>query len=249
MYEAGPVPARFPPDTFPPTDGTVMTATLLFDLDGTLVDTAPDLWASLNVVLNDKGLESVPFERVGYLVGQGALVMIERGLKEHGVTVEKDELKKLHEHFLEYYTANIAVGSTPFPGVEAALDRLAARGHRLAVCTNKYEALSVQLLETLGMADRFAAICGPDTFGVKKPDPEHIWRTIDKAGGRRDHAVMVGDSISDIAAAKAAGVPVIAVPFGYTDKPVAELDPDVVIDHFDEIDAAIASVSARARTA
>lgn len=219
-----------------------MTLTVLFDLDGTLVDTAPDLWTALNAVLSENGYGPIPYERMASLVGQGALAMIERGLAEHGVSAERDDMKAMYASFLEHYSANIATDSRPFPGVEAALTRLTVNGNVLAVCTNKLESLSVLLLETLDMADRFAAICGPDTFGVRKPDPEHIRQTIIKAGGATDRAIMIGDSATDIDAAKAAGVPVIAVPFGYTDTPVSELGPDRIIDHFDDLDAAIAAL-------
>lgn len=219
-----------------------MPLTILFDLDGTLVDTAPDLWATLNAVLEEEGVAPIPFDRIRHLIGQGALVMIERGLAEHSVPADRDRVLAMHERFLEHYAANIAADSRPFPGVEAALDRLAGAGHTLAVCTNKYEGLSVQLLDALGLAGRFAAICGPDTFGVRKPDPNHIWLTVDRAGGERTRAVMVGDSATDINAARAADTPVIAVPFGYTDTPVAELGPDRIIDRFDDIDAAIAEL-------
>lgn len=216
-----------------------MSRTILFDLDGTLVDTAPDLWEALNLVFDESGIEPIPFDRIRGLVGQGALVMIERGLKERGLPVERERVKAMHVRFLAHYEANIANRSRPFPGVETALDALAENGDTLAVCTNKYEGLSVRLLEALDLAGRFAAICGPDTFGVRKPDPDHIRRTVQAAGGALDRAIMIGDSATDINAAKAAAIPVIAVPFGYTDTPVAELGPDRIVDHFDALTEAI----------
>lgn len=223
--------------------------TIVFDLDGTLVETAPDLCHALNASLQGTGVGPVPLAEVRGIVGQGALAMIERALMAEGVTVGRDELKVLHGRFLAHYEAHIADESRPFPGAVAALDRLAHEGMRLAVCTNKYEALARELLQKLDLAPRFAAIAGPDTFGIRKPDPQHILRTIQAAGGVPDRAVMVGDSISDIAAAQAADIPVIGVTFGYTDVPVEDLAPDIVVSHFDDIPHAVerclASAAAR----
>lgn len=213
--------------------------TVVFDLDGTLIDTAPDLVDTLNVVFARAGLPPVPFAAARNMIGSGARVMIERGLKAEGRPLVAAEIDHLFRHFIDHYTAHIADRSQPFPGLEAALERLAARGCPLAICTNKLEALSLQLLATLGLAKHFAAICGQDTLGMQKPDPEMLRQTIVRAGGRPDHAVMVGDSATDIHTARAAGIPVVAVEFGYTDIPVAELSPDKIIGHFDELPEAI----------
>ena len=206
----------------------------VFDLDGTLIDSLPDLTDALNVSLEGEGLAKVSVADARKGVGHGARVMIEHALNSYGVAAEKDRVSRMHKRFLEFYAANIAVGSRPFPGVEAALDRLAGRGIVLAVCTNKYESLAVELLDTLGMTDRFAAIAGGDTYGVSKPDPRHLTRTVEAAGGGR--AVMIGDSNADIGAAKAANIPSIAVTFGYSTIPVADLGADALIDHFDELE-------------
>jgi phosphoglycolate phosphatase len=152
------------------------------------------------------------------------------------------QLDALYAGFVTHYAEHIADSSRPYPGVEAALDVLAARGCRFAVCTNKLAWLSVRLLDRLGLSQRFVAICGQDTFGVQKPDPEVLRRTIAAAGGGLADAVMVGDSVTDIRTARAAGVPVVAVDFGYTDVPVTELDPDRVISHFDALPEAIDSL-------
>jgi phosphoglycolate phosphatase len=146
--------------------------------------------------------------------------------------------------FIAHYSAHIADRSRPFPGVEAALDRLAQDGCRFAICTNKLERLSRLLLDTLGLAARFEAVCGQDTFGIQKPDPDILIRTIVAAGGSPDRAVMVGDSGTDIATARAAGIPVIAVDFGYTDRPVAEFGPDRVIGHFRDLPEAVRALAA-----
>ncbi|WP_436640358.1 phosphoglycolate phosphatase [Microbaculum sp. FT89] len=204
----------------------------VFDLDGTLVDTAPDLLATLDVVLVAAGYEPLPEEKAFGTIGHGSKVMIEHALDLQNVEPTESLVKPMFEHFLAHYAENIVVGSRPFEGVTEALDRLAAEGAVLAVCTNKYEDLSVKLLDALGLSRRFAAIVGADTLGVRKPDPAHLLGTIERAGGDRARAVMVGDSRADIDAAKAAQVPVIAVDFGYTDTPVRQLGPDHVISHY-----------------
>jgi len=213
--------------------------TVVFDLDGTLVDTAPDLVQTLNVVLDREGLATVPFERARMLIGGGARRMIERGLQAAGRHCPPAEVDRLFGEFIEYYSAHVADLSRPFPQLEAALDALAADGARLAVCTNKLEWLSVKLLNALGLSWRFIVICGQDTLGVQKPNPDMVRRTILNAGGRPDRAIMVGDSANDINAARAAGVPVVAVDFGYSEVPVAQLRPDRVISTFAELPAAV----------
>jgi phosphoglycolate phosphatase len=213
--------------------------TVVFDLDGTLVDTAPDLVDTLNVVFARAGLPPVPFATARNMIGGGARAMIERSLKAEGRPLVAAEIDTLFGHFVDHYTAHIADRSRPFPGLQAALERLAACGCSLAICTNKFEALSLRLLAALDLAKHFAAICGPDTLGMQKPDPEMLRQTIVRAGGRPDCAVMVGDSATDIDTARAAGIPIVAVEFGYTEIPVAELGPDKIISHFDELPGAI----------
>jgi phosphoglycolate phosphatase len=216
-----------------------MALTVVFDLDGTLVDTAPDLIDALNTVFTREQLPPIGYEQARAMIGGGARNMIESGLRHAGRTLTPAEFERLFDAFIEHYAAHIADRSRPFPGLGTALDRLAQDGCRLAVCTNKFESLSRLLLEALGLATRFAAVCGQDTFGVQKPDPAILIRTIAAAGGSADRAVMVGDSGTDIATARAARIPVVAVDFGYTDRPVAELGPDRIIGHFDELPAAV----------
>ena len=213
--------------------------TVVFDLDGTLVDTAPDLVATLNAVFAREGFAPVPYETARNMVGGGARRMIELGLKAEGRTLAARDVDRMFDEFITYYAAHIADHSRPFPGLTGALDQLAARGARFAVCTNKLEGLSRLLLDTLGLSARFEAICGQDTFGVHKPDPEILRRTIMQAGGSLERAVMVGDSATDIDTARAAAVPVIAVDFGYTETPVAQLGPDRIIGHFDKLPGAV----------
>jgi phosphoglycolate phosphatase len=217
-------------------------ATLVFDLDGTLVDTAPDLIAATNHVLAGIGLPGVSEHELRPLIGHGARFMVEHAMGPDAAKLSDDERKRLLDRFLDYYGNNIAVGSRPFEGTVAALERFKSAGAKLAVCTNKNEKMSKVLLDALGMGRLFSAVAGRDTFAVFKPHPEHLLGTIRLAGGDRSRAIMVGDSRVDIETAKAAGVPVVAVSFGYTDKPVRELGPDTVIDHYDELEPAIVAL-------
>ncbi len=217
-----------------------MTApTIVFDLDGTLVDTAPDLIATLNAILRREGLPPVAFAAARNMVGGGARHMIESGLRAEGLTPVAAEVERMVGQFIEHYAAHIADRSRPFPGVEAALDELVRGGCRLAVCTNKLEWLSLRLLDALGLTKRFAAICGADTFGVQKPDAAILHGTVARAGGRSDRSIMVGDAITDIAVARAAGIAVIAVDFGYSETPVAALAPDRIVSSFARLPAAV----------
>ncbi len=213
--------------------------TIVFDLDGTLVDTAPDLIDTLNFTLTEHGLPAVPYDEARPMIGGGARGLIERALAAEARDCTPADVDRLYASFVTHYGEHIADRSCLFPDVEAALDRLAAAGHRLAVCTNKLERLSKLLLQKLNLAGRFATICGQDTFGVQKPDPQVFRATVTRAGGNPKRAIMVGDSITDIRTARAANVPVVAVDFGYTDVPIANLNPDRVISSFVELPAAI----------
>lgn len=222
-----------------------MTAPLLvLDLDGTLVDTADDLISTLNVVLADEGLGPMTRDDAGSLLGAGAKAMIERGFRLAGAPLDGATLERLFAAYLPIYESRIAERSRPFPGAVAALDRFAAAGWKLAVCTNKLEGLSRRLLDELALTSRFAAICGGDTFPVRKPDAGHLIGTIARAGGDPAATVMVGDSATDVNAARNAGVPVVGVTFGYTEAPVATFGPDAVIDHFEELWEAVARITA-----
>jgi phosphoglycolate phosphatase len=211
----------------------------VFDLDGTLADTAPDLVASLNAVLATENLPPLPLAKARDMIGAGGRVLIERGLEAEGLEVTPARLEEMYHAFLAHYAEHLVDRSELFPGVVEALDALERAGFALAVCTNKIEAHSVQLLEVLGLGGRFAAVCGRDSFPFYKPDPRHLTLTIERAGGEPGRAVMVGDSRTDIATAKAAGVPVVAVTFGYTDTPVRELNPDRVVDDFADVVEAV----------
>ncbi len=214
--------------------------TLVFDLDGTLVDTAPDLVAAANHVLGHVGLPPVDAQSLRPYIGHGARYMIDRATAD--ANLSEAEREELLARFMDYYGAHIAVGSRPFEGAVDALERFQAAGAKLAVCTNKREGMSRQLLDTLDLSRYFAAIAGRDTLPTSKPHPGHLLGTIGLAGGEAARAVMIGDSKVDIATAKAAGVPVIAVSFGYTDTPIRDFDPDAVIDHYRELAPAIAAL-------
>jgi phosphoglycolate phosphatase len=217
--------------------------TIVFDLDGTLIDTAPDLIDTLNFILAQEGLPALPYATARNMIGAGAKVLIERALAAEGRAAS--EIDRLYKAFIAYYAAHIADRSRPFPKLEVTLEGLTAAGHRLAVCTNKLEWLSVRLLQTLELAQHFAAICGQDTFGVQKPDPEIFRRTVLRAGGEPARSLMVGDSGTDIRTARAARVPVVAVDFGYTEVPIETLDPDRIISSFAELPAAIVDLMAK----
>jgi phosphoglycolate phosphatase len=208
---------------------------LVFDLDGTLVDTAPDLVASLNFCLESVGMDPAEREAMGFHVGLGSRALIEKAYALRSRMLSPGELDRLSALFLDHYADKIPGSSRPYPGVLEALARHRAAGFRFAICTNKPEAMARKLVETLGMAPLFAAVCGADTFPFRKPDPRHLAETIVRAGGRPEKAVMVGDSRTDIDTAKSAGVPVIAVDFGYTDRHVGEFEPSVVISHYDAL--------------
>jgi phosphoglycolate phosphatase len=229
----------------PPKPPAMPQPTIAFDLDGTLVDTAPDLVGTLNAVLAREGYGTVAYAEARIMIGGGARHMLARALSRQGVALDPPELDRLFGDFIAHYGAHIADHSYPFPGLDQALDVMAAQGARFAVCTNKLEQLSVRLLQRLGLAGRFAAICGQDTFGMAKPDPELLRQTIARAGGDLANAVMVGDSALDVATARAASVPVIAVDFGYSDVPVPLLKADRAIGHFSELPGAVVALLAR----
>lgn len=213
--------------------------TIVFDLDGTLVDTAPDLVHATNHVLEGLGFKPVAQDDLRPWISYGARRMIVEGLGMSGQEASEADLDRLLDKFLEHYAANIAFESRPFPGAVAVLDRFRAQGTRIGLCTNKREELTLSLLGQLGIADRFTAIAGRDTFPVSKPHPDHLRGVVAKAGGNLARTVMIGDSEVDIATAKAARVPVVAVTFGYTQVPVERLSPDAVIDHYDQLEATV----------
>lgn len=210
-------------------------ATIAFDLDGTLVDSAPDLIGTLNVLLDQEGIAPLPLDQARPFIGQGARRMIERGFAAQGRAVAPPQMDALFARFLDHYQAHSADLTRPFPGVVEALTTLKGAGAKLCICTNKLTRLSTPILEALDLARFFDAVVGPDAAPAPKPDARHLTSAIAAAGGRADRAVMVGDSAADAGSARAAGVPLVLVGFGYTDIPAAELGADVLIGHFDEL--------------
>ena len=211
------------------------SATLVFDLDGTLVDTAPDLIRTLNHVLGQHGCPHVQGAHIRSFIGFGARRMIIEGLAVSGKVLGDEEIDDLLTRFLHHYGSNVAVESAPYPNVIDVLDTASRAGARLGVCTNKREDLSHALLRELELHHRFGAIVGRDTLDVCKPDPRHLTETISRAGGHSGKAIMIGDSPTDVKTARAAGIPVVAVSFGYSEVPVHELGADVVIDDYADL--------------
>lgn len=216
---------------------------LVFDLDGTLAETAGDLIGTLNFILKREQVAPLPLSEARFMLGMGARALIQRGFAAQKVSLDPAKLQQLFGDFLAHYEAHIADESHLFPGVVESLDRFEAAGWAFAVCTNKTEAPARKLLQALGVADRFRVIVGQDTFQCPKPDPRVLKATIEAAGGDPARSIMVGDSRTDIDTARNLGVPVVAVDFGYTDVPVRDLGPDRVISHFDALWDAVAAIA------
>jgi phosphoglycolate phosphatase len=208
---------------------------IVFDLDGTLVDTAPDLLAALNAVLTAEGQEPIIPADLRHLVGHGARAMFEHALLRTGAPVSPARLIALTDRFLAYYRANIARGSRPFPGVQETLLLLARQGAGLGVCTNKPQDLTELLLDALDLTRHFPAIVGGGRTPYSKPDPRHLMEVVNALKSSPARAVLVGDSPVDVATARAAGIPVIAMSYGYTPVPVNELGADAVVDDFAQL--------------
>jgi phosphoglycolate phosphatase len=218
--------------------------TIAFDLDGTLVDTAPDLIGALNVVLGERSLAPLPVSAARSLVGRGAAVLIQKGFAAAGESLTPELSRELLARFLLVYENRIAEDSRAFDGVEAALRDLQGQGATLCVCTNKPEALAVKLLQELGLAKWFAAVIGGDSAEKPKPDPAPLLLAIQRSGGRPDRALLVGDSETDVATARAAKIPVALVPFGYTEVSADTLGADRVVPDFARLPSAVAELSA-----
>ena len=213
--------------------------TIAFDLDGTLVDSAPDLIGTLNRMLVDEGLPPVPMESASTLIGSGARALLVHGFEAAGAPVERAKSDELFERFLVDYAAHIADGSQPFEGVVETLERLSERGAILVVATNKRSDLSELLLGKLDLTRHFAAIVGPDRVSARKPSGAHLKEAVVIAGGDPERAIMVGDASPDADAAKDAGMPCILTTFGFTPTPVEDLGGDVLIDAFEDVEEAI----------
>lgn len=215
---------------------------IVFDLDGTLVETSDEIWRALNHVLETSDRAPVPLEQALSYVGHGSRVLIERGFKATGEPVDPAILDGLVARFISFYENHIGETSRPYPGLIAFLERCQREHIKMAVCTNKFEGLSVKLLAALAMSRFFGAIIGPDTIGIKKPDPRPYREALSRIGAANARSLMIGDSETDILTARNAGVPVIAVPFGYTPQHVSTFNPDRVVEHYDDMWEAVTAL-------
>ena len=224
---------------------TTKPITILFDLDGTLAATAPDITDAVNAVLAEQGWPALREEQAYGFIATGAAAeeLIRHSLGDTADRLSADEKRRLLQRYFEIYGENLCVRTKLFDGCAGCLADLAAAGHVLAVCTNKPTAFAQRLLETLGIAGHFAAICGRDRFDAHKPDPRHVWSTIEEVGGDRRAAMLIGDSIVDWQSARAAGIPVILMSSGYSSQSLDSLGPDALVDHFDDLGAAIGMVA------
>jgi phosphoglycolate phosphatase len=216
-----------------------------FDLDGTLLDTSASLTKAVNFALAQAGRPPLHIDEVRPMIGGGAKRTLEKGLEASG-GYDPEEMKQLYPRLLDFYRDNISAGTMPYPGLLDALDELESDGVRLGIVTNKFESLALKLLDELGLLGRFAAVIGGDTMGKgnAKPSALPIREMIARAGG--GSAVFLGDSIYDTLAARNAGIPSIAVSFGFLAGPVEELAADAVIDHYDELIPALETLAVRA---
>jgi phosphoglycolate phosphatase len=219
-----------------------MSAALIFDLDGTLVDTAPDLLGAMNAVLVQEGRRPVNAEDLRHLVGHGARAMLDEAFKRTGEAADAARLPGLIDAFIVHYRAHIADASRPFPGVVETLTMLKASGARLGVLTNKPQELVGPLLDKLDLSRFFGAVHGAGRFDYVKPDARVFHHVIDDLGGAGDGAVMIGDSSTDLATGRAAKVPVILLSYGYTPTPAHELGADIVLDDFAGIPGALENI-------
>lgn len=218
-------------------------AGVAFDLDGTLIDSAPDLRAALNRLLAIDGLGPLSIAQVALMIGDGVAKLVERGFEAAGKPVAGADLEGLARRFTVDYEANACVETRPFPGVREVLSKLRSEGVRLAVCTNKPEGATREILAALKLDALFGAVVGGDTVpGIRKPKPEPLAAALKALGIDPSRAAMVGDSMNDVATARALGIPVIAVSFGYTRIRPAELGADLLIDRFEQVPAALAQL-------
>lgn len=215
---------------------------IAFDLDGTLVETAPDIIGTLNTILGEYDVAPFPYDAARKLVGRGARALIRNGFAAANVALSEADEPGMVTKFIDIYRARIDLESRPFPGLEAALDALSAAGATLAVCTNKPTELSVLLLTRLGLIDRFDSVRGADSVALKKPDPGHLRACADDLGLPVEKMLLIGDSETDYLTAQNAQVPCVLVSFGYCDTPLEAMSPAALIDHFDQLPTAIARI-------
>lgn len=215
---------------------------LVFDLDGTLVDSAPDLTRAVNVLLAEQGRPPVTQAQVRNFVGDGAAILVQRTFAATGPELDPEALTPAVQRFLQIYEGLPVDPACLYPGVAETLAALHRQGCRLGLCTNKPERITLDILVRLGLRPLFGAVAGGDTLPVRKPDGRHLAWVVEQLGVPLDRAVMVGDNRNDVLAARSAGIPVIAVSYGYPRMPVAELGADRIIDRMDELPHALRSL-------
>ena len=211
---------------------------LVFDLDGTLVDSAPDLHAALNQMLRERGRPALSLLQVKRMIGDGVPALVARALAASGA--DPADAAGALPRFLELYEANATRLSRPYPKVLETLTSLRQRGYRTSICTNKPQRATIAVVEGLGLGELFDGIAGGDRFLVKKPDPGHLLGLIGELDGRIEASAMIGDSENDAAVARAAGVPLVLMRYGYARVDPASLAADALLDHFSELPRALA---------
>lgn len=209
--------------------------TVIFDLDGTLVDSAPDIADALDELLQERGLEPIGLDGTRKLIGHGIPNLVKKALALRGQETEPDELASATSLFQQFYATRLPAKAVAYPGVAQCLETLKNEGWRLVVCTNKLEVFSRSILKGLNLDSYFEIVAGPDTFGVAKPNPEHLLRALPENRPSDYRVVMVGDSEVDIETAHAAHIPIIAVTYGYSKTPLAELKPQGLTGNFSEV--------------
>jgi phosphoglycolate phosphatase len=219
--------------------------TVIYDLDGTLIDSAKDMQVAVSRVLADHGLPPVTEDDVRIFMGQGSKVTMDKAFTKYGKTLDDEALSAVTREFVRYYEADPVSHTQAFAGVSDVVARFDRLGLRQGVCTNKFERPSRMILEHLKLMPPIADVAGADTFPVRKPDPKHILMLVERMGGSPERAVMIGDSIHDVEAAHGAGLPAVLVSWGYTDRPASELGAEAVIQRFDGLPEALQQIATR----
>ncbi|MCW5698405.1 MAG: phosphoglycolate phosphatase [Rhodospirillales bacterium] len=214
---------------------------VVFDLDGTLIDSAPDLRRALNKLLAEEQRPALALDAVVGMIGDGAMKLVERAFTATGGIGKHQDIPGLTKRFLAHYEGYAAEDTMTYPGVMETLAGLRANGMVLGICTNKPAAPTHEILREFGLSSTFAAVFGGDSLpGIRKPDPRLLTAVLDALGCGAAEAVMVGDNANDVGVARAAGVPVVVRAGGYTSVPAVDLGADAVIESFDQLPAALA---------
>ncbi len=221
--------------------------TVIFDLDGTLIDSALDVGAAVNRVLVEQGFEPIDDATARSLMGEGGKAMVAKAFRLRGHELTENTLQRLTRRFVDHYRADPIGRTTVYPDVAEVVAQLHGQGIAMAVCTNKFEQPARDILAALDLMRFIGDVAGADTFAVRKPDPGHLLHLLRRLGRDPQRAAMVGDSIHDVQAAKAAGLPVVAVSWGYTIEPAASFGADVLIDRFSALPQALRGLAGRAR--